>query len=430
MAKGSVRKKGKKWYYRFYVEDATGRLIQKEYVGTESKSETEKLLRKAMEEYENTKIVANSENITLAMLLDNWADEELKTGPLSNGTVQEYLHAIKRFKDHPLSSRKISSVTSEQLQAFVDLIVFGGKEGNFDAGNGYTRGYAVVFSAILNHAFRYAITRKKILAYNPMKEVKVKRKKITADPFLSEDEYDENAIPLTPEMFNELIAYMEKHHPESILAVQISYYTGLRVGEVSGLTWQDIDLESQQLTVRRSVGYNSVRHKTEIGPTKRGKIRVVPFGDKLTEILKAAKAKQKFNEKTYGNLYQRCYYKEVLEKNRNYYEYYSLNGTQEVPEDYHSIDFVCRRDDGSLMRSFTLNTVCKKISEKLQGFEDFHFHLLRHTFTTNLIQSGASPKDVQEMLGHSDIGTTMNWYAHGTKDTKRSSVKMLDQLTG
>ena len=42
MAKGSVRKKGKKWYYRFYVEDASGNLVQKEFAGTESKSETEK----------------------------------------------------------------------------------------------------------------------------------------------------------------------------------------------------------------------------------------------------------------------------------------------------------------------------------------------------------------------------------------------------
>ena len=48
MAKGSVRKKGKKWYYRFYVEDASGNLVQKEYTGTESKSETEKLLRQAV----------------------------------------------------------------------------------------------------------------------------------------------------------------------------------------------------------------------------------------------------------------------------------------------------------------------------------------------------------------------------------------------
>lgn len=52
MAKGSVRKKGKKWYYRFYVEDASGNLVQKEYAGTESKSETEKLLRQAMDDYE------------------------------------------------------------------------------------------------------------------------------------------------------------------------------------------------------------------------------------------------------------------------------------------------------------------------------------------------------------------------------------------
>ena len=48
MAKGSVRKKGKKWYYRYYVEDASGNLVQKECVGTESKSETEKLLRKVV----------------------------------------------------------------------------------------------------------------------------------------------------------------------------------------------------------------------------------------------------------------------------------------------------------------------------------------------------------------------------------------------
>ena len=88
MAKGSVRKKGKKWYYRFYVEDASGNLVQKEYAGTESKSETEKLLRQAMDDYESKKFIAKSENITVGELLDIWAEEELKTGTLSNGTVQ------------------------------------------------------------------------------------------------------------------------------------------------------------------------------------------------------------------------------------------------------------------------------------------------------------------------------------------------------
>ena len=68
MAKGSVRKKGKKWYYRFYVEDASGNLVQKEFAGTENKSETEKLLRQAMEDYEAKRFVAKAENITLGEL--------------------------------------------------------------------------------------------------------------------------------------------------------------------------------------------------------------------------------------------------------------------------------------------------------------------------------------------------------------------------
>ena len=126
MAKGSVRKKGKKWYYRFYVEDASGNLVQKECVGTESKSETEKLLRQAMDDYEKKKFVAKAENLTVGQLLDVWAEEELKTGTLSNGTVENYLGTIRNIKKHPLAERKLKNVTSEHLQSFFDLLSFGG----------------------------------------------------------------------------------------------------------------------------------------------------------------------------------------------------------------------------------------------------------------------------------------------------------------
>ena len=60
--------------------------MQKEFVGTESKSETEKFLRKAMEDYEEKKFIAKAENTTLGDLLDVWAEENLKTGSLSNGS--------------------------------------------------------------------------------------------------------------------------------------------------------------------------------------------------------------------------------------------------------------------------------------------------------------------------------------------------------
>ena len=122
MAKGSVRKKGKKWYYRFYVEDASGNLVQKEFAGTESKSETEKMLRKAMEDYDAKKFLAKADNLTLGQMLDVWAEEDLKTGSLSNGTVGNYLQAVNRIKQHPIGNRKLKTVTSEHLQKFMDLL--------------------------------------------------------------------------------------------------------------------------------------------------------------------------------------------------------------------------------------------------------------------------------------------------------------------
>ncbi len=61
---------------------------------------------------------------------------------------------------------------------------------------------------------------------------------------------------------------------------------------------------------------------------------------------------------------------------------------------------------------------------------NFHFHTLRHTYTTNLLSNGAAPKDVQELLGHSDVSTTMNVYAHANREGKRNSARLLDKVAG
>ena len=430
MAKGSVRKKGKKWYYRFYVEDASGNLVQKECAGTENKSETEKLLRQAMEDYESKKFIAKADNITLGQLLDTWAEEELKTGTLSNGTVGTYLQAINRIKQHPVSRRKLKTVTSGHLQQFMDIMSFGGTIEDF-VSKGYSKDYVKSFSAVLQQSFRFAVFPKQYITFNPMQYVVMRHKKDDMDLFAEETDTDNGKVkPLSFEQYQKLTAQLGKRSKDAILPVQIAYFTGLRLGEVAGLTWQDINLEEQHLTVRRSVRYNGATHKHEIGPTKRKKVRIVDFGNALADILKKARKQQLKNRMQYGELYHRNFYREVTEKNRVHYEYYNLPMTEDAPEDYTEISFVCLREDGCLELPATVETACRTAARKVPELEGFHFHTLRHTYTTNLLSNGAQPKDVQELLGHSDVSTTMNVYAHATREAKRDSAKLLDKVVG
>lgn len=291
MAKGSVRKKGKKWYYRFYVEDASGNRIQKEFPGTESKNETESLLRKAMEDYENKMFLAQAKNITLGDMLDMWVEDELKPGNLSNGTVGAYIGTIQRIKKHPIGSRKLRTIKADHLQEYMDFLCFGGTYPDGTPAKALSVGSIRQYSAVLQNAFRYAVFPKKLITFNPMQYV-VRRSNGDEYELFSEEgssELPDETATITYQQYLRLTEILAGKKSPALLNVQISYYTGLRIGEVSGLTWQDIDLENQYLTIRRSMRYSSARKKMEIGPTKRKKIRTVDFCDTLAEILREAK---------------------------------------------------------------------------------------------------------------------------------------------
>ena len=271
MAKGSVRKKGKKWYARFYIEDESGRKVQKEFVGTESKSETEALLRKAIADYEEKKFVAKSENITVGDMLDMWVEEELKPGNLSNGTVMSYQGTVNRIKQHPIGNRKLKTVTADHLQAYIDFLSFGGTNPDGTTAKALSKGYLRLFSAVLQGAFRFAVFPKRLITFNPMQYVVWRGKKEEYELFSDEDGETASTPTLSYEQYQRLEDFLKKKNNPALLPIQIAYYTGLRIGEVCGLTWQDINLEEQYLTVRRSMRYNGARHKTEIGATKRKK---------------------------------------------------------------------------------------------------------------------------------------------------------------
>ncbi len=242
----------------------------------------------------------------------------------------------------------------------MDLLGFGGTKPDGTIVQPLSIGGIRQYSAVLQGSFRFAVFPKKLISFNPMEYV-VRRSQSEDYELFAQNGATEQVTPtINKEKFKELICYLEKKKNPAILPIQIAYYTGLRIGEVCGLSWQDIDLEEQYLTVRRSMRYNQTRHKIEIGPTKRRKVR--------------------------------------------------QDGAYEAPS--------------------TVSIVCRSAKKKIQGLEDFHFHTLRHTFTSNLLSYGAAPKEVQELLGHSDVSTTMNIYAHASREAKRTSAKLLDSVMG
>ena len=196
--------------------------------------------------------------------------------------------------------------------------------------------------------------------------------------------------------------FLKKKDNPALLPMQIAYYTGLRIGEACALTWQDINLDGQYLTVRRSMRYNGQRHKTEIGATKRKKVRTVDFCDTLADILRKAKTEQHKNRFKYGELYHLNYYKEVKEKDRTYYEVYSLPRTEEVPDGYKEISFVCLRPDGAYESPSTVGVMTRSAKKKLDGFEDFHFHMLRHPYVKHTTKNISLQKQKSQTTNRFD----------------------------
>ena len=105
--------------------------------------------------------------------------------------------------------------------------------------------------------------------------------------------------------------------------------------------------------------------------------------------------------------------------------HYSYDGKEFVSRGYLWLQ---RSTDGSLELPSTLSIVCRSVSKELEGFEDFHFHQLRYTYTSNLLSNGVASKAVQELLKHSGLSTTMNIYTLAAGKAKRDSARLLDKV--
>lgn len=170
--------------------------------------------------------------------------------------------------------------------------------------------------------------------------------------------------------------------------------TGLRTGELIGLKWSDIDYQKKVIHIQRSMEYRYSVGEWRIGePKSKSGYRHVPLTQEALEILKKQKEK--------------------------------VNKMKIIPIEFSDFIFISRK--GEPTKNSAYDTTLFKLCDKA-GIERFSMHTLRHTFATRCIEAGMKPKTLQMILGHSNIGMTMNLYVHVTEEEKVKELENIEKI--
>lgn len=187
--------------------------------------------------------------------------------------------------------------------------------------------------------------------------------------------------------------------------------TGLRTGEVIGLTWDAVDLEKRTLTVNKTLEYRYKQRSWRAGPPKtQQSYRTIPLTNRACEILEQVKK-------------QRAISKEAPELGQTLEYMDRRTGVKSklVMRDLVFINF----RTGMPSKNSSYDTHLYKLCDEA-GVKRFCMHALRHTYATRAIESGMQPKVLQKLLGHANLQTTMDRYVHVTDQSLFGAVQQFE----
>lgn len=403
MSELTARKRGNKWEYRFEGAKIDGKRQQFSKSGFATKKEALEAGAKALAQYNQAGTFFVPSEISFADYLEYWIDNYCKNN-LKPVTITNYQKKIRLHIKPVLGQYKLKALSPTVLQQFIS-----------DKFNeGYSRNTLSVIKGILSNSLNYAVEPLKYIESNPMLYVKLPSKRAVAKVptrsaphiFIPKDKMNE--------IFDRFPEGTSTHLP-----LMLGYKCGLRLGEAYGLVWEDIDLEKQILSVNRQVQWHEKDTPTSTGywyftNPKYDSFRTISIDKDLTELLKRTKDKSERAKVFYADMYIHNYesdHTRILNTNGNGNE----------------VNLVIVRDSGEFIQPRTMQHTSNIIHTKLD-YPEFDFHSLRHTHCSMLLEAGASPKYVQERLGHKNIQVTMQIYQHLTENMVQQGDNVLNKL--
>lgn len=379
---------------KFYKEKNS--FCTKIYIGTDAngkpkykklKAQTEKELKKRVKEYKNDidiglDVLKNNdtlyswiyhylEGIEAEVDCDNIKESEYKT-------LKARLEFFINYKNGLLAKTKLKDVLSSHIQPAINELY----RCNPATGKPTAKKTIQRYIRALSNVFEYARRERAYNFCNPCEDLKPPK----------------NAVSNTRTAINKhtIQLILSTEHRAKVAAC-IMLLAGLRRGEVTALTWFDIDFKNKIINVNKSYDFKQGElksTKTEAG------IRKIPMNDYLCNLLLEAKKNSKGTyvvQKAYGGRMTETAWKRLFE---SYMEALRIADSK----DEESLCFADER------------------------FEEFTAHQLRHTYCSMLQWSGVDIKTAQVLMGHSEYGVTANVYTHIDEQSKSNAAMLQDKF--
>ncbi len=306
---------------------------------------------------------------TFAQITEEWF-ESLRP-QLKLSSIVKYSNMLNTYILPEFADRNINEITRMEIQIFVNqCLLTGGAHGN-----GLSPKTVSGLISLINNISDYALVNGYNVANFQGISVRQSQKPMR---ILSRMEQ------------GKLSKYLYVNMTPCNLGIIVCLYTGLRIGEVCALKWQDVLFDEQCIyihqTMQRLQNEKSQNNKTMIvisPPKSDCSIRYVPIPEEIFSLLK------KFSKAENA--------------------------------------FLLTGDTDKFMEPRTLQNRFKAITKSC-GIEDVNFHVLRHTFATRCVELGFDIKSLSEILGHSSVNITLNRYVHPSMELKQKNMNMLSEL--
>src|SRR5699024_2936970 len=360
-----------RYQFQLYLgtDSLTGKPKRTTRRGFKTKKEADLELSRLKLELERGEL-ANKQLLTFKEVYELWL-------PQYEYSVEEstYIKTVGIFKNHILPALG---------EYYIDKITIGICQKAVNTWFNELKNFRMVIS-YASRIFNFCIKRE-LLQRDTLELVEIPKKKKN----LSFKD-DESKNFYTAKQLNEFLSCLEREPNYKIYAFfHLLAYTGIRKGEALALTWQDVNFNDNLLLINKAISKGK-NNKLYLKGTKTNDIRKLGIDPITTNILKKWKIKQKQN-----------YLKLVINTSKQTQLIFSNNKN----------DFLQPSKTREWIRYIQKKYNLKKITT----------HGLRHTHCSLLFESGASLKEVQERLGHSDAQTTMNIYTHISKDSQKETI--------